>query len=102
MKKFNKYGANHKNIDLEAFKQKWISQVQSNGFNDIVHPDGSKSYDVVGFGHIKIERPSVVQIIEDILKCGYTGYGYVPAVDEHLSKGNISQEEYGKILHILD
>jgi hypothetical protein len=71
-------------------------------FNDIIHPDGSKSYDVIGRGHIHIQRPEVVDFIERILSQNFTGWAYASSVDEAFESGFITKEERRKIYQILD
>lgn len=71
-------------------------------FDDILHPDGSKSYKHWSGSYITINRPEVVELIEKILSGGHLGWSYMTIVDKHLKENFIDQEEYRKILAILD
>jgi len=71
-------------------------------FKDILHADGSKSYDVIGRGYITIKRPEVVKFVEDTLSGNFVGWGYMPRVDKALKDGIITKEEYKQIIQILD
>ena len=71
------------------------------GFNDVVHTDGSKTYDTYR-GKITIERKVVVDFIEDILSSNFVGWGYMPLLDQAKGEGRITREEYLKICNILD
>ena len=71
-------------------------------FQDILHEDGSKSYDVVGRGYIHIKRPSVVAFIEEVLQQGHMGYSYMKVVDKAFADGKITREELADIVRILD
>ena len=73
------------------------------GANDILHEDGSKSYYIhYKDDYIKIERPEVVEMLEDILKQDFYGWGYMPTLDKLLSTGKINKKEYNQMVKILD
>lgn len=75
---------------------------QMNGFRDINHADGSKSYQNVSGGYITIKRPEVVKFVEETLSGNFLGWGYMPRVDKALEDGIITKEEYKQIIKILD
>jgi hypothetical protein len=68
-------------------------------FQDILHADGSKTYDTV-YGMIKVDRPYVVQLVEDFLlgkiKDKMVYY------DIYLKNKLITFEEVEKIMRIID
>jgi hypothetical protein len=68
-------------------------------FQDIIHADGSKTYDTV-YGMIKVDRPYVVQLVEDFLlgkiKDKMVYY------DIYLKNKLISYDELEKIMRIID
>lgn len=71
--------------------------------NDITHEDGSKSYELsFDRGYVHIERPSVVKFIDQVLTEGYVGWGYMDRIYKAKKSGIITEEEYKKILRILD
>lgn len=72
-----------------------------NGFGDILHSDGSKTYNTMR-GLITIKRPSVVLFIEQILNEGHMGWSYAPKIEKALTDGVITQEEFSNIVRILD
>lgn len=76
-------------------------QDTTNGFGDITHTDGSKTYNTQR-GMITIKRPSVVSFIEQILSEGHMGWSYAPKVEKAFTDGDISQEEFSNIIRILD
>ena len=71
-------------------------------FQDITHPDGSKSYQRIYGDYITIDRPEVVEFIEQTLMKNFTGWGYVPTLDKALNDDKITKKEYEKIMMILD
>jgi hypothetical protein len=68
-------------------------------FQDIIHADGSKTYDTV-YGMIKVDRPYVVQLVEDFLlgkiKDKMVYY------DIYLKNKLITFDELEKIMRIID
>jgi hypothetical protein len=68
-------------------------------FQDILHSDGSKTYDTV-YGKIKVDRPYVVQLVEDFLlgkiKDKMVYY------DIYLKNKLITFDEVEKIMRIID
>jgi hypothetical protein len=72
---------------------------QSPIFQDIIHADGSKTYDTV-YGMIKVDRPYVVQLVEDFLlgkiKDKMVYY------DIYLKNKLITFDELEKIMRIID
>lgn len=73
------------------------------GANDILHEDGSKSYHIhYADEYVKIERPEVVKIVEDILAQDFYGWGYMPTLDKLYTTGKITKKEYKQIVRILD
>lgn len=71
--------------------------------NDITHEDGSKSYQLsFGRGYVRIERPSVVKFLDQVLTEGYVGWGYMERINQAKRTGLITEKEYEKILVILD
>jgi hypothetical protein len=66
-------------------------------FQDIVHADGSKTYDTV-YGMITINRPFVVDLIESFLlgQIQKMRFNYL------LQDGSITQQEYENIIRIID
>ena len=71
-------------------------------FDDILHPDGSKSYRHFSGSYITVKRPEVVELIEKILAGGHLGWSYMTIVEKHKKEGFINEEEYRMILAILD
>ena len=73
--------------------------IQSPMFQDIIHADGSKTYDTV-YGMIKVDRPYVVQLVEDFLlgkiKDKMVYY------DIYLKNKLITFDEVEKIMRIID
>jgi hypothetical protein len=69
---------------------------------DILHEDGSKSYGNINGGHIKIQRPEVVSIVDKILQGNHMGYSYMPTIIDLQEKGLISEEEVFDVIRILD
>ena len=82
--------------------QKIMSAFNSNGFKDIIHEDGSKSYENVCGGYITIKRPEIVEFVERILNQNFTGWSYASTVDEAFENGFITDEEARQIYRILD
>jgi len=78
------------------------TQEKMMGFNDILHKDGSKSYQNIRGGYITIKRPEVVELVERILSQNFTGWAYAPSVEEALESGFITKEEATQIYFILD
>jgi hypothetical protein len=74
----------------------------TNPFGDITHPDGSKSYKRIYGDFIYIKRPEVVELVEEILTKGFTGWAYVPVLDKALNDNKITKDEHEKIMMILD
>tara|TARA_R110000868_G_scaffold39990_1_gene138693 strand:+ start:1652 stop:1897 length:246 start_codon:yes stop_codon:yes gene_type:complete len=70
-------------------------------FQDITHKDGSKSYDVFGT-LITIKRPEVVKFVEDTLSGNFVGWGYMERVNQALTDGIITKQEFNQIVRILD
>ena len=66
-------------------------------FNDILHEDGSKTYDTV-YGPIHIERTFVVDQIEDFLLGKVNKLRFVYLV----TNNDISSKEYEQIMAIID
>jgi hypothetical protein len=73
--------------------------IQCPMFQDIIHADGSKTYDTV-YGMIKVDRPYVVQLVEDFLlgkiKDKMVYY------DIYLKNKLITFDELEKIMRIID
>jgi hypothetical protein len=66
-------------------------------FNDVVHADGSKTYDTV-YGMITIDRKFVVDEIEDFC----LGKTKKLRFSHLLEFNEITQDEFNKIQHIID
>jgi|APGre2960657404_1045060.scaffolds.fasta_scaffold158810_1 hypothetical protein len=66
-------------------------------FQDILYADGSKTYDTV-YGQITIDRPSLVNEIENFLIGKMSKIKFQQLVTD----GKISEEEYNKVMRILD
>jgi hypothetical protein len=66
-------------------------------FQDTLHADGSKTYDTV-YGMITIDRPYVVGEIENFLvgKINKQRFNYL------VEQGKITQDEYNKIIRVID
>jgi hypothetical protein len=76
-----------------------FTEIQCPRFKDIIHADGSKTYDTV-YGMIKVDRPYVVQLVEDFLlgkiKDKMVYY------DIYLKNKLITFDELEKIMRIID
>jgi hypothetical protein len=78
-----------------------VQSIPYPGINDIIHPDGSKTYDTCR-GPITIQRKVVVDFVEGILSSNFVGWGYMPLLDQAKGEGIITREEYLDICNILD
>ncbi len=70
--------------------------------NDILHEDGSKSYQLFHGEYIKIDRPIVVDFIEGILNEDHAGWSYMKKIQEAYDTDFLTKGEYEKIITILD
>ncbi len=70
--------------------------------NDINHADGSKSYQLFYGDYVLIKRKEVVDFIEDILSENHTGYSYMKKVQDAFDNNFLTQDEYQKVIQILD
>ena len=72
------------------------------GTQDFLYDDGSKGYGTICGDIIHIERPEVVEYIEDILSQNFTGWSYLRVVEDLLQSGKITVKEFTNIVRILD
>lgn len=71
-------------------------------FNDILHSDGSKTYDTLHYGPIKIMNPEFIKLIEYVLSKNYRGFSYIPVILEFVESGKDINNEFENVLRILD
>jgi hypothetical protein len=72
------------------------------GTQDFLYDDGARGYGTVCGDVIHIERPEVVEYIEDILSQEFVGWGYMKVVEDLFQSGKITEKELSKIISILD
>ena len=70
--------------------------------NDITHADGSKSYQLFHGEYIDIERPIVVEFIDSILNEDHAGWSYMKKIQYAYDTAFLTEDEYRKIITILD
>ena len=81
---------------------KIVKVVEAEYTTDFLYDDGSKGYGRVCGDIIHIKRPEVIEYIEDILSKDYTGWSYMPVVEDLFQSGKITEDEMNKIILILD
>ena len=92
-----------KKMDFDSrFEKLMVEYINKLSSNDILHPDGSKTYCLMNGGSVKIDRPVVVKLIEDIIKKDFRGYSYMSVLDNYFKSGDITESELMQIIKILD
>jgi len=71
-------------------------------FKDVLHPNGSKTYETHNYGFITIQNPALVNLIEKLLLTGGTGFFYLKYLQEFVDDGRDSYNEIQKAVRILD
>jgi hypothetical protein len=68
---------------------------------DITYENGDKDYETISGEYIRLEKVAA-DYLDAILKKGYMGWGYMPELSKLKKDGKITEDEYIKMIKILD
>jgi len=87
---------------MQKLKNFVVELERESMLEDVLHADGSKTYQLGNGGSITLKNKQAVSVVENILNSGFTGWGYMPLLTGFKENGIITHEEYLDICKILD